>query len=761
MPLRKRTFDLALEYVDKHLYRRCLFPVKPGAKFPPLIRDNLAQASSDPAQLAKWEKKWPGCNWGLSHKKSNVMVADVDTNPKKNKQGQKTYDRLDLIEGWPDTEKTTTPSGGFHKIYECLPGQPHIMAIGLNGIGKDIDSPNYTLIPGCTFDDGTSYVGNDVSAVDCPQWIYDTIKNSKAKARLPDAGEIVVELDLESNVAWAIDHLQNDAEPAIEGSGGEYITLKTAMTLKDNGISPERTLELMLEYYNPRCEPIWERADLEKKVANAFNYGSLSKVGGATAEAEFGDDPLPPEPPLSKAAKKEAKARVKAQAIEATRPIDPERAKKHDQLIKQWVWVVGMKRFINTTDPINNDPRDIWDMKQFDSEFNPIYFPAPKKGSASDFLLRLRKGSIEKFYRVAFKPEQPQVLINGQTFNMYRKSDIEPAEGDISWWNEHLEYLLPEQEYRDHLLNWMAWLLQNLKKKPKHALILQGEVNGTGKSFIAQVLKRILHPANVKHVPQNGLSGRFNSWALQCKLIIVEELRASDKRAVKEALHDIITEDVISVECKNIDPINVESCFGVFALTNDFAALELDNTDRRYLVLRTDRTLAEQKEKEAEGYFIRLFAKLEDPTAMAAVMYSLINRDLKGYNAQSSAPMTAAKAEMKEASRSALEQYLVDTLDQLPKLLRVQEDIIENLPRNLANKDTRIIRPFLKSRGAFDLGQCPMPSGERLHLWAVGPQAVMLSKLKPKEQGRLYAQDRDKVKKGPSADDASEEFDQE
>jgi hypothetical protein len=102
------------------------------------------------------------------------MVADVDTNPAKGKIGQKTFDGLDLVYGWPVTEMTTTPSGGFHMIYEGWDNDDHpahIMALGENGIGKDIDSPNYTLIPGCTFDDGTSYVSNGLDAVRCPEWI--------------------------------------------------------------------------------------------------------------------------------------------------------------------------------------------------------------------------------------------------------------------------------------------------------------------------------------------------------------------------------------------------------------------------------------------------------------------------------------------------------------------------------------------------------------------------------------------------------------
>jgi len=139
MTIRKRTLDLGVDYTDQHFGKRFIFPVKPGAKFPPLIKDNLEQASNDPAQLAEWENRWPGCNWGVALRKSGLLPADVDTNPKKNKQGQATFDDLDLMYGWPETEMTTTPSGGFHMIYEGWANDEHpahIMALGENGLGK-------------------------------------------------------------------------------------------------------------------------------------------------------------------------------------------------------------------------------------------------------------------------------------------------------------------------------------------------------------------------------------------------------------------------------------------------------------------------------------------------------------------------------------------------------------------------------------------------------------------------------------------------
>ncbi len=286
---------LALDYIKRHP-DRCLFPIKAGAKFPPCLKDNLkGNASNDPIQISKWARMWPGCNWGLAHFKSGLLVVDVDTNAAKGKKGRVTYDALDLLYEWPATEQTTTPSGGFHLIYEGWSDDSHpahVMALGKNGLGLDIDSPNYSLIAGCVFADGTSYVGNGAPSVKCPEWIYDTIKSAKAKARITNAGEIVVGLDKPENVDTAINFLEEDAEPSIAFSGGDNNLFKTAAYLKDLGISQQLGAQLLDQYFNPRCSPPWPFEMLERKMASAYTSGNLSKVGGKTAEADFSDDPV-------------------------------------------------------------------------------------------------------------------------------------------------------------------------------------------------------------------------------------------------------------------------------------------------------------------------------------------------------------------------------------------------------------------------------------------------------------------------------------
>lgn len=772
------SLQLALDYLERCFCTRYLFPIKRGAKYPPLLKDNLeGNCSNDPEQIKRWAAQFPGCNWGVAHRKSGLLVADIDTNPKKGKQGQATFDELEMLYGWPDTEKTTTPSGGFHLIYEGWAedgpaGHPaHIMALGLNGLGRDVDSPNYTLIPGCTFADGTSYVGNDADAVRCPQWIYDVIKTSKARARITNASEITVDQDKPENIATAINFLEEDAEPAIEGQGGDNNTFKAALYLKDLGISVDTGAQLLNDYYNPRCNPPWDLDDLVKKMQGAYNYGSLSKVGGKTAEADFADDPPDADfetpgtwNPKTQRNEKASTTKLDAQTEERAQTAKQEaklaketadRPKKIPAIIDNYVWVVGMDRWFDKRDPRGkNNERIIWNDKQFDSEYNKKV--CPDRGSASDRLRRMKKGGPASYYRVGFKPGQPRVIDFGETFNVYRDPDIQPIEGDIAWWNEHLEYLFPDDTSRNHLLNWMAWLLQNLDKKPKHALIVQGEVNGTGKSFIADVLTRILHPGNVSIVPQNGLSGRFNAWALQCKLIVVEELRASDKGAVKEALHDIITQEVISIEKKGVDPMKVENCFGIFCLTNDDAALTLDNTDRRYLVIRTDRTKEEAAAKTAAGYFVRLFDKLEDAAAMSAVAYSLMNRDVTGYNGQAAAPDTEAKVAMQAASADDLEVWLDDSRGNWPlsaSLIQL-DDIIVSLPRRLDRPGLmrRLKGVLTRKFKAQDMGQHRLPDGRKVKLYALnGKGGILIGQMDV--LGTLYTNEKAKAGGGTREDD--------
>jgi hypothetical protein len=311
------TLDIALDYLAANP-DHYLFPIKAGSKFPPTIKNNLADASNDPKQIEAWYKRWPHCNWGIALRKSRLLVVDVDMG--EGKSGRATYDLLTLLYGWPPTMAVRTPSNGLHLYYA---GQ-HIFALGDNGFGLNIDSPNYVLLAGCTVKGkpkGYRLI-NARTIAEAPTWFYELL--GRAKEKRVNAAEAVVECDQPANITWAIDHLRHQAPPAIEGEGGELCTMKVAMTLRDQAISEPLAVELMLEHYNDRCIPPWDVEGLSKKIANGYAYASLSPMGGTTAEADFAHDPIEAVP-LSK--RKAARlAQQQADLIELRRAREMDKA---------------------------------------------------------------------------------------------------------------------------------------------------------------------------------------------------------------------------------------------------------------------------------------------------------------------------------------------------------------------------------------------------------------------------------------------------
>jgi hypothetical protein len=731
------SLNLALDYLAFNP-GRYIFPIAAGKKFPPCLKDNLASnAFNDDASIRECARKFPGCNWGLAHRKSNVLVVDVDTKPGKN--GQVTYDLLDLDFGFPATEMTRSPTGGFHQIYDG----PHIFAIGRYGFGDDIDSPNYSLIAGCVTKDGVYASEGNAPTAKAPQWFYTLL--GRAKEKKASASNAVIDLDQETNVQWATLFCQQDAEPAIEGKGGDMQTVKTAMWLRDNGISEELGYILMLEFYNPRCQPEWDAEELRTKVANGYRYANQSAAGERTGQADFENEPFDPASIITEADERtisrERREREKGRQRLAATPLDQRQKIWNKQMIiDDWVFVADIDRFVNI-----NDPRTpMWKRASFDA-----YFKYVAKGKLSENFFAAKENTIRRFEKIGYRPGQGVSVDGGRVCNLYRPSGVTPKEGEMDWWYEHVAYLFPDSEDQRHLMNWLAWFYQNIDKKPKHALLLQGRMQGTGKSFIVEMLARAIGKHNRRTVSQNDLHASFNGYAMNTKLIAVEELRAVERMTVKNALHDIITQDDISINQKNMPTFDMENCFGVIAMTNDDAAISIDMGDRRYLVLRTEAT------PRNGAYYGRLYGKLNDPEAIAAFAWMLQTYDYGQYNGADRAPYTSAKEEMIAAGLSELEAWMCENRDTYPLSGRVisTSDVIAILPARLeriGRLQAQVVSALKTHFQARMVGQ-PRVGNVRKRLYVVNGCPVF-------DMGGLeacvavYEKDRLEKKAGPSSD---------
>lgn len=255
-----------------------LFPIKKGAKFPPLVKDWEHRASDDSAQIEAWTKEFPGCNWGIACGPSNLIVVDEDA------KGALLALELDDVLDFPPTREVKTPKGR-HLYYIG-----HIRGSIKRYPGVDIKSAGgYVLAPGSRIQTGIYELVRDVDPVDPDPRLLVCAPPTSAPDPIPTC-----ELDSPAAVLRAKEYADFQAEPSIQGEGGDANCYRVACRMRDIGVSQNTCLEILAGRWNDRCEPPWEIDELEDKVRNAYRY-AREAPGNADPTCDF--DELPDEQP--------------------------------------------------------------------------------------------------------------------------------------------------------------------------------------------------------------------------------------------------------------------------------------------------------------------------------------------------------------------------------------------------------------------------------------------------------------------------------
>lgn len=221
----------------------------------------------------------------------SLVVVDVDTKP--GKKGADTFAEHEAYgNDFPPTWEVTTASGGRHLFYRT----PLAYSGGANKLGLHIDVKSYggyVVGAGSTIDGKPYYWVESFPTLgcpaECPDWILARLNKPLPKNQQPNAVETLDTLDI---IERGRSYLATDATPAVANAGGNETTLKTALKLKDYGVSEASASTMMWEIYNPRCTPPWDWDELLPIIANAYRYGS-QPAGIAAPAADF--DPISPD----------------------------------------------------------------------------------------------------------------------------------------------------------------------------------------------------------------------------------------------------------------------------------------------------------------------------------------------------------------------------------------------------------------------------------------------------------------------------------
>ena len=226
-------------------------------KTPALEGDWRTHATSDEAQLARWEAE--GYNLALDLEHAGLSVIDID-----GPDGEASWATVARGRELPPTYEVKTPHGRHLYFRGAL--RPSV-----EKLGKKLDTRgrgSYVLIPGDQTPDGVYEALNSLPVAPLPAWLPLALEAASPQRQDKAA---VAQLDLPVNIARGIRALKERAV-VTEGAGADHTTFEIACELRDYGISPEKSIELMLEHY--KIEPKDERfeAFITRKVENAEAY---------------------------------------------------------------------------------------------------------------------------------------------------------------------------------------------------------------------------------------------------------------------------------------------------------------------------------------------------------------------------------------------------------------------------------------------------------------------------------------------------------
>jgi len=343
--------------------------------------------------------------------------------------------------------------------------------------------------------------------------------------------------------------------------------------------------------------------------------------------------------------------------------------------------------------------------------FSDLFSADIKNGAAAKKLLNYH--GLTRARDFTYEPGRGRIIErNGDVYiNIWVDDGCKSADGDPSIFLDHLTYIVPDEFERAHFVRWMAYLIQNPGKRPLHGVLLIGK-QGTGKSMIGQWLKQIFGPSNCAEVSTEELHSEFIDWLEGKLFIIIEELMASGRVELGNKLKAIFTALTLRITVKYQRPRETEVKAGILAFSNHPHAIHLEPGDRRWFVIHSP---VEPREPSYYGPVAE---------ADAGIFRRYLETvDLTGFNPAAPPPMTAAKAEMTEESRTPLEWIIRHMLAEGVYPFDVDvvtlEAVLQAVRQDAPRATTQAVLGALKGLGAVKLPRIRLGQGVQASPWAV------------------------------------------
>jgi hypothetical protein len=264
--------------------------------------------------------------------------------------------------------------------------------------------------------------------------------------------------------------------------------------------------------------------------------------------------------------------------------------------------------------------------------------------------------------RIEFLPGQPEISHDNdgcRVLNLWRPPvwGVDDHADEPKVFLEHLNYVLDNDNTAvEHVLNFLAHLVQKPQERIGHALLITSEAKGIGKSTLGTVVRRLVGEQNSRVAQTKDLKSSFDGWLMGKLVVQVDEVYEAGNWDLANKLKPLITEPTVSANIKYGPQLEIENYARFLMFSNHSAPLNIEEGDRRYFVFNSK---AQPREDE---YYDGLYSYLDADGSMSAIYTFLMRRNLAGFNPFRRPPMTEAKQQIIAASEHPLHTYIMEAV---------------------------------------------------------------------------------------------------
>lgn len=283
-----------------------------------------------------------------------------------------------------------------------------------------------------------------------------------------------------------------------------------------------------------------------------------------------------------------------------------------------------------------------------------------KKLSLSDIILNSGDSNVFMKKGVKFYSNDKDIFSLFQGFN-FKESDYVDVD-KIAIFLKHVKEIIAsgDENIYKYIISWVAYLIQNPGKKTKTCLILIGK-HGVGKTIFTDIISKLFgeyaHP-NISDV--DLIAGKFNTELENKILIVLNEFNIRDKMvdkiSIRNKMKTYITDELVTINRKNVNPYKVENVSNFIIVTNDKNPIWIEEGDRRYVAIDVS-----DKMKDNVDYFNELFDSLTDEFYKNLFNYFRLC-DIKDFNPRV-IPNTERKSHIIDSNKDSFEYYMDENRD--------------------------------------------------------------------------------------------------